>query len=59
MSAIFFYTAVVHASFVAFVVYRVFARAPLRQDEREPFEPAPVQPAPVNLSTAEPAAGAK
>jgi len=51
MSAIFFYTASVHAAFVIFVVYRMVARAPLAQGEREPFEPVPEQPAPLHLST--------
>ncbi len=51
MSAIFFYTASVHAAFVIFVVYRMVARGPLAQSDREPFEPVPEQPAPLHLST--------
>jgi MFS family permease len=51
MSAIFFYTAAVHASFMLFVLYRVFVRAPVAKSEREPFEPEPVQPAPIHLAS--------
>ena len=50
MSAIFFYTAAMHAGFVIFVVYRMLAREPLAQSEREPFQPVPEQPAPLHLS---------
>jgi hypothetical protein len=54
MSAIFFYTAAMHAAFVLFVVYRMFVRAPLTAHDRGHFEPVPVQPAaPIHL--AEPA----
>jgi len=53
MSAIFFYTASVHTAFMAFVLYRVFARAPVAQEEREPFQPVPVQPAPLHLAPTE------
>lgn len=55
LSAIFFYTAAMHAGFVAFVLYRMIVRAPLTQLDRGPFEVEPVQPAPMHL-TPEPAA---
>lgn len=42
LSAVFFYTALVHASFVAFVVYRMVVRAPIPAEERGHFVPAPV-----------------
>lgn len=54
MSAMFFYTAAVHATFVLFVVYRMIARAPVAQAEREPFKPMPEQPAPLHLSAEKP-----
>jgi MFS family permease len=50
MSAIFFYTAVIHAGFVAFVLYRMIVRAPVPAEAREPFEAEPVQPAPMHLT---------
>jgi MFS family permease len=50
ISAIFFYTAVIHAAFVAFVVYRVFRRAPVPAEDRTAFELEPIQPAPMPLS---------
>jgi MFS family permease len=57
MSAIFFYTAAIHAVFMAFVLIRVFLRAPVAREKRPSFEPATVQPAaPVRLQP-EPAAG--
>jgi MFS family permease len=50
ISAIFFYTATIHALFVVFVLVRVFIRAPVAREERKGFEPAAVQPAaPVRL----------
>jgi hypothetical protein len=53
MSAIFFYTATVHAAFLLFVLYRMLVRAPLKQADREPFEPEPLQPAaPLHLAEA-------
>ena len=53
MSAIFFYTASVHAAFLVFVVYRMLVRASLKQADREPFEPEPLQPAaPLHLAEA-------
>jgi MFS family permease len=57
LSAIFFYTATIHAGFVLFVLIRVFARAPVAPKDRKGFEPAPVQPAaPVRLQP-DPAGG--
>ena len=57
MSAIFFYTATIHATFMAFVLIRVFQRAPVARENRPNFEPATVQPAaPVRLQP-EPAGG--
>lgn len=50
MNAIFFYTAAMHASFVAFVLYRMMVRAPLPTLGREPFEVEPVQPAPMHMA---------
>jgi MFS family permease len=50
MSAIFFYTATMHAGFVAFVLYRMIARAPVPMLGREPFEVEPVQPAPMHMA---------
>lgn len=51
MSAMFFYTATIHASFVAFVLYRILVRAPLTQHDRAAFEAVPVQPAaPIHLT---------
>ncbi len=50
MNAIFFYTAAMHASFVAFVLYRMMVRAPLSTLGREPFEIEPVQPAPMHMA---------
>ena len=58
LSAIFFYTAAMHAGFVAFVLYRMIVRAPLTQHDRGPFEVEPVQPAPMHL-TPEPAPAKK
>jgi MFS family permease len=56
VSAIFFYTAAMHASFVLFVVYRMFVRAPLTAHDRGHFEPVPVQPAaPIHLAEPTPA----
>jgi MFS family permease len=45
LSAIFFYTATIHALFVAFVLYRVLVRAPIPTEDRPHFHPEPVQPA--------------
>ena len=57
LSAIFFYTATIHAGFVAFVLIRVFLRAPVAREDRSTFEPGTIQPAaPLHLK-AEPAAG--
>lgn len=57
LSAIFFYTATIHTTFMIFVLVRVFMRAPVAPDKRSAFEPAAVQPAaPVRLKP-EPAAG--
>lgn len=50
MSAIFIYTATIHASFVAFVTWRMLRRAPVAQQDREPFEVEPLQPAPMHMS---------
>ena len=54
LSAIFLYTATMHAGFFAFVLYRMIARAPIPVQGREPFEVEPVQPAPMHMA-AEPA----
>lgn len=50
LSAIFFYTAAMHASLVAFVFYRMTVRAPIPAKDREPFEIEPVQPAPMHMA---------
>jgi MFS family permease len=50
MSAIFFYTATMHLLFVGFVLYRVFVRAPVAAQDREPFEVEPLQPAPMHVN---------
>ena len=50
LSAIFLYTASMHASFVAFVLYRMLVRAPVPTAGREPFEVEPVQPAPMHMA---------
>lgn len=50
MSAIFFYTATMHAAFVAFVAYRLLKRAPVAAEHREPFELEPIQPAPMHVN---------
>jgi MFS family permease len=52
ISAIFFYTALVHATFVAFVIYRVTRRARVPADLRAPFELEPIQPAPMHINPA-------
>ena len=49
ISAIFYYTATIHAAFVAFVLIRMLARAPVATSDRDPFAQAPVQPAPMRL----------
>jgi MFS family permease len=51
ISAIFYYTATIHAAFVAFVLIRMLARAPVATGDRDPFAQAPVQPAPMRLKT--------
>lgn len=57
LSAIFFYTATIHTTFMAFVLIRVFVRAPVAREKRQSFEPAAVQAtAPVRLQ-GEPVAG--
>jgi MFS family permease len=56
LSAIFFYTATIHAAFVAFVLVRVMLRAPVASADRTKFEPAPQPAAPVHLKP-EPTAG--
>jgi MFS family permease len=50
MSAIFFYTALVHAVFLMFVIYRVTRRASIPASDREPFEIEPIQPAPMHVN---------
>ncbi|MCE9523023.1 MAG: MFS transporter [Alphaproteobacteria bacterium] len=50
ISAIFFYTAAMHASLVGFVLYRILVRAPIPTAGREPFEVEPVQPAPMHMA---------
>ncbi|MEQ1754870.1 MAG: MFS transporter [Micropepsaceae bacterium] len=50
MSAIFYYTASMHAAFVAFVAYRLLKRAPVASEHREPFEIEPIQPAPMHVN---------
>lgn len=52
MSAIFFYTATMHAAFVVFVAYRLLRRAPVAAEHREPFEIEPIQPAPMHVNPA-------
>ncbi len=50
LSAIFFYTAAIHTGFVAFVLIRVYLRAPVDKAARTTFEPSTIQPAaPVHL----------
>ena len=55
LSAIFLYTAAIHAGLIAFVLYRMIVRAPVPIVGREPFEVEPVQPAPMHVAP-EPAA---
>jgi len=50
LNAIFFYTALMHALFVTFVLYRVFRRRPVPASQREPFEAETIQPAPMHVS---------
>lgn len=50
LNAIFFYTASMHALFVAFVLYRVFRRRPVPASQREPFEAETIQPAPMHVN---------
>jgi MFS family permease len=52
MSAIFFYTALVHSVFVTFVIYRVTRRPSVPAEHREPFELEPIQPAPMHINPA-------
>jgi len=50
LSAIFFFTAAMHAGFVAFVLYRMVVRAPLPAEDRGAFEVELVQPAPMHMA---------
>ncbi len=43
LSAVFYYTATIHGSFVLFVLYRMLVRAPLASEERSEFKIAPGQ----------------
>lgn len=51
MDAIFFFTALMHALFVAFVLYRLLRRGPVPASQREPFEAETIQPAPMHVNT--------
>ncbi len=50
MSAIFIYTAAMHLAFTGFVFYRMAMRAPIAQQNREPFEVEPLQPVPMHMN---------
>ena len=50
LDAIFFYTALMHALFVGFVLYRLARRGPVPTTHREPFEAETIQPAPMHVN---------
>lgn len=50
LDAIFFYTALMHALFVGFVIYRLARRGPVPAAQREPFEAETIQPAPMHVN---------
>jgi MFS family permease len=50
MDAIFLYTSLMHALFVAFVLYRLLSRGPVPTNQREPFEAETIQPAPMHVN---------
>jgi MFS family permease len=50
LDAIFYYTALMHALFVGFVIYRLVRRGPVPAIHREPFEVETIQPAPMHVN---------